>query len=247
MKHIDFFLVQTKREKDNLEKIGIESQHIEICGNLKTEVRLPALSEHDIKKLKTDLFIPEGKRVILAGSTHKGEDEKLIVAFDRARKEDHDVVFIVTPRHPDRAVEIEQLCMDFPFRVVRRSQLKNKKEWDILILDTLGELSRLYSLCDAAFVGGSLIPWGGQNFLEPAFYGKPIFFGPHMDNFQELADTFIREHAARYVHNLDDLLRMFLLSDRHELLEMGSRSRRVLESLQGATDKTLKKIEILLE
>ncbi len=116
----------------------------------------------------------------------------------------------------------------------------------MLILDTLGELSRLYALCDVAFIGGSLVPWGGQNLLEPAFYGKPIFFGPHMENFQELADKFVQADAARIVETQEDVKRMFLLSDDEETRRRGKKAKQILDHFQGVTERTLNRIELLM-
>ncbi len=130
--------------------------------------------------------------------------------------------------------------------IKRRSEIKPDQNWDVLILDTLGELSRLYALCDVAFIGGSLIPWGGQNLLEPAFYGKPIFFGPHMENFQELADKFIRADAARIVETQEDIKRMFLLSGEEETLKRGEKAKQILDQFQGVTERTLDRIDLFM-
>jgi 3-deoxy-D-manno-octulosonic-acid transferase len=98
-------------------------------------------------------------------------------------------------------------------------------------------------LADAAFIGGSLVAWGGQNLLEPAFYGKPIYFGPHMENFAHLAEIFLEAQAARLIKDKDDLKNMFLLEEKHELRLMGARAETTLESLRGATDQALQAIE----
>lgn len=246
LKNIDYFLVQTKREKTNLENIGVRADRVEVSGNLKTEIVLPSFSENDVVQLKASLNIPKGHKVLLAGSTRKGEEEKLIEAFASARKEKDNINFIIAPRHPERAGDIERLLKNFPFVVKRRSEIKPDQNWDVLILDTLGELSRLYALCDVAFIGGSLIPWGGQNLLEPAFYGKPIFFGPHMENFQELADKFVQADAARIVETQEDVKRMFLLSDDEETLRRGGKAQQILEHFQGVTERTLDRIDLFM-
>jgi 3-deoxy-D-manno-octulosonic-acid transferase len=247
MRNIDYFLVQTDRDRESLERIGIDVGRIEVAGNLKTEVLLPTFSEDEVIQFKNELNIPGSAKVVLAGSTRKGEEEKLIDAFAEAREQRDDIVFILAPRHPERAGEIEQLLVHYPFHVLRRSKLGLNQKWDVLILDSLGELSRLYALCDVAFIGGSLIPWGGQNLLEPASYGKPIFFGPHMDNFKHLADKFVKANAARIVTDRKDLIGMFLLEDELTLERMGKRAREILETFQGVTEKTLRIIETYLE
>lgn len=246
LQNIDFFALQTEGERESLLKIGINPDHLEVVGNLKTEVILPQFDDSEKAGLKAKYGVFEGHKVVLAGSTHKGEEERLIEAFSRAREEKEDVDFILAPRHPERAEEIERLLRGTSFGVRRRSEVQPGSRWDILILDTLGELASMYAMCDAAFIGGSLIPWGGQNFLEPAFYGKPIFFGPHMDNFQDLADRFVGQKAARIVENDEDLKRMFLFANEPEMFDMGENAVRLLSSFQGATDRTLQKIESYL-
>jgi 3-deoxy-D-manno-octulosonic-acid transferase len=110
----------------------------------------------------------------------------------------------------------------------------------------MGELARVYALGDAAFIGGSLVPWGGHNLLEPAAYGKPIFFGPHMNNFAELAGRFLQDGGARQVNGPEELKAMFLFRDRAGLEKMGRQARQILDSLQGATLRTIKAVESLL-
>jgi 3-deoxy-D-manno-octulosonic-acid transferase len=110
----------------------------------------------------------------------------------------------------------------------------------------MGELARFYALSDAAFIGGSLVDWGGQNLLEPAYYGKPVFFGPHMENFATLAEAFLERGGARVVRTEDDLAAMFLPGDKNERRKMGAEARRVLDSLAGATEKTLAVIERMM-
>ncbi|MCK4557508.1 MAG: hypothetical protein KAU47_08310, partial [Candidatus Aminicenantes bacterium] len=102
-------------------------------------------------------------------------------------------------------------------------------------------------LSDLAFIGGSLVPWGGHNLLEPAFYAKPVFFGPHMKNFTYLADKFVQAGAARVVHTEDDLVEMFMMKDERSIHTMGDRAKKTLNSLQGATEKTIKAIETMVE
>lgn len=240
---IDFFLVQTEIEKNGLIELGIPPYKISQVGNLKAGVQLPMLSTDAIARLKDQLGIPEKKKVILAGSTHRGEEILILQAFSEAKKEYPDEVLMIAPRHPERAGEIEKFCKDLSLSYIRKSRNVFEAGWDVLIIDTLGELAVLYSLCDLAFIGGSLIEWGGQNFLEPAFYSKPIFFGPYMNNFRDIAEIFVRSNAASIVKNKTALNQLFLFQDNESLIEMGKNARSTLMSLQGATEKTLNLIE----
>jgi 3-deoxy-D-manno-octulosonic-acid transferase len=241
--NVDRFLVQTDEDRERLERLGTDPGRIEVAGNLKSEVRLPQFSESELADLKRSLGLGGGEKVVVAGSTRKGEEERLLRAFAEARKERPDLKFVVAPRHIERAGEIERAAQETGFTVVRRTQARPDDRWDVLILDTIGELARVYALSDAAFVGGSLVDWGGHNILEPAFYGRPVFFGPHMRNFALLADSFVRAGGARIVRTDADLLDMFLLRDREALGKMGAAARAHLASLGGATEKTIRAIE----
>jgi 3-deoxy-D-manno-octulosonic-acid transferase len=237
------FLVQTDEDRERLERLGTDPGRIEVAGNLKSEVRLPLFSDAELRDLERSIGLRGGEKVVVAGSTRKGEEERLLKAFAEARKERPDLRFVVAPRHIERAGEIERAAEGTGFTVVRRTQARPDDRWDVLILDTIGELARVYALSDAAFVGGSLVDWGGHNILEPAFYGKPVFFGPHMQNFARLADSFIRAGGARIVRTDPDLVDMFLLRDAEALGRMGAAARAHLASLGGATERTIRAVE----
>lgn len=160
-RNISRFLVQTGQDKERLEKIGVGPERIDISGNLKCEVRLPSLEETEIQQLKKELNIPEGKKVVVAGSIHKGEDGRLFQAFQEARRARNDILLVLAPRHPEKFGGIEETFPRNSFVICRRTDLQPGREWDVLILDTIGELARFYALSDAAFIGGSLVPWGG--------------------------------------------------------------------------------------
>jgi 3-deoxy-D-manno-octulosonic-acid transferase len=242
-KNISRFLVQTTQDKERLEKIGVPAERIEVSGNLKCETHLPALLEKDVVAFKKDLSIREGKKVVVAGSIHRGEEGPLLNAFREARKKRDDVLFVLAPRHPEKFQDFEKNFQGLPFVIRRLTSLQPGEDWDILILDTIGELARFYALSDLAFIGGSLIPRGGQNLLEPAFYGKPVFFGPHMENFAALVEEFVRGGGAKIVVREEDLVDMFLFKDPGALRHMGRQAQQILSTLQGATQKTLTGIE----
>jgi 3-deoxy-D-manno-octulosonic-acid transferase len=246
LKNIDMFLVQTENDKKRLERVGVHSEGISVVSNLKSEIDLPLYDEKKSLNMKKNLSIPFTKKVIVAGSTRKGEERMLLDAFKKARKARKDLLLILAPRHPERFDEVERISQNSSFRVERRTQAAPDTPWDIMILDTIGELAQFYALCDLAFIGGSLVPWGGHNLLEPAFYQKPIFFGPHMKNFAYLADKFVQADAARIVQTEDDIVDMFMLKDETSLGLMGDRAKSTLNSLQGATEKTIQAIDVLM-
>jgi 3-deoxy-D-manno-octulosonic-acid transferase len=237
--NVSFFLVQTERDKTSLQKAGVNADVIAVGGNLKAEIDLPVFPEEALVRLRESLGIVELQKIVVAGSTRKGEEERLLSGFVRARQQRTDILLILAPRHVERAGEIERLCEKLDVKVRRRTSVHPNDCWDVLILDTLGELAQFYAMSDVSFVGGSLIPWGGQNLLEPAFYSKPIFFGPHMDNFAHLAQSFLEADSARVLRKDAELEKMFLFEDEQDLLLLGQRAKETLDALSGATEKTL--------
>ena len=243
------FLVQTDLDRERLVDLGIPSGAIEIAGNLKAEVRLPDLSLNELQTLRYGIGLTEDRPVLVAGSTRKGEEERLLHAFAASRRERPDQLLILAPRQLERADEVAKMARDLGLRTVKRTELTAgaaPDHWAVLVLDTIGELAPFYALAAAAFVGGSLVPWGGHNILEPAYYGKPIFFGPHMKNFAALADAFLKAQAARVVKTDGDLAAMFREAGEGKLAAMGKRARLVLDSLAGATDRAVESVEKMI-
>jgi len=245
--NLDLFLVQTDPDAEKLRLLGVGREKIRVAGNLKSEVHLPEFSPEELEEFRLSLALSGGDRIVVAGSTRKGEEDRLLAAFRKARDKRPDLRLIIAPRHIERAGEIEKISQGLGLRAILRTKPVPAGGWDVLILDTFGELARFYALSDAAFVGGSLVEWGGHNILEPAYYGKPVYFGPHMKNFAGLADAFLKGGAARIVRTDADLEEMFLLADEGMLLESGAKAASVLASLGGATERTLKAIEGFME
>lgn len=243
---VDRFLVQTETDGARLQAAGVPSGRIEVAGNLKCEIRLPELLPGEISALRAEIGVRPGCRVLVAGSIHPGEEGPLLAAFAAARKDRTDLLLVLAPRHPEKFEDLEKEFAAAPFVVRRKTRLAAGETWDVLVLDTIGELARFYALADAAFIGGSLVAWGGQNLLEPAFYGKPVFFGPHMTNFADLADRFVAGGGAVVVEKPEELAAMFRFDDEERLARQGRSAKAILTSLQGATERTLAAIESLM-
>jgi tetraacyldisaccharide 4'-kinase len=181
--------------------------------------------------------------VIIAGSTLKGEEEPVIRAFNRIRTVGTHALLIVAARHPERFDEVERICRHEGLSTVRRSELPIDAEprADAVVLDTIGELAQLYQVATVVFIGGSLVPAGGHNILEPALYGKPVVFGPHMQNFGEIAETFMANGAAIQVRSegeLEDTL-VSLVGDPVRRARVGAAARALVESNRGAGERTM--------
>jgi len=176
-------------------EIGVSSEKVVVTGDCKIDALLARRSMVDVEGLRRSLN-PEGKRVLLAGSTHEGEDSVVLEAFSRLKDKVRDVRLILAPRHPHRAQKLWEEA-----KKVGRAVLLSKKEpdWEIMVVDQVGVLFDLYGIADAAFIGGSLVPKGGQNILEPASWGVPIQHGPFMDDFGKVSRELIKLGCAKVV------------------------------------------------
>src|SRR5437867_2269182 len=190
------------------------------------------------------------KAVIVAGSTMRGEETAVLRAFGRIKTAMPGALAILAPRHPERFSEVERIARDAGFITIRRSELPIDAEprADVVVLDSIGELAQIYQVATAVFVGGSLVDHGGHNILEPAVFGKPIVFGPHMHNFREIADAFVSNDAAVQVpsdRELEGAL-LALVTDPVRRARLGAAARALVEANRGAKTKTLEVITELL-
>ncbi|MBN2198287.1 MAG: hypothetical protein JW747_00390 [Candidatus Aminicenantes bacterium] len=240
---VSLFLVQTEQDRERLIRSGANPEKVRVAGNLKCEIVPDDIDEESLIRRRKEIALAPENRLLVAGSTREGEDVLLLDAFCESRKVRKDVLLILAPRHVERAADVERACRERGLRVRRRTAAPQEGEWEVLVLDTIGELAGFYALGDAAFIGGSLVPWGGHNLLEAAAFGKPIFFGPHMHNFSSLAESFLAGGGAQVVRTPEDLREMFLFPDPARLKVQGERSRLTLKSLQGATGRTVEAIE----
>jgi 3-deoxy-D-manno-octulosonic-acid transferase len=176
----DKILCKDEETKEKFLKLGVSKEKLTVCGNLKAVFK-PTLKGVNIE-------FPPDSFVFVAGSTHRGEEEIVLSAFGEFKKEFPKSVLVLAPRHIERSKEVYDLIKErFPkFKVQYRSHTEGLFRGDILLVDTLGELLSFYKKGNAAFVGGSLVPIGGHNILEPAYFGKPVLYGPHIGKFKDL-------------------------------------------------------------
>lgn len=242
----------TTREAAKMVLLGAPSHRIHVVGNLKFESHHFVEPTQDEKsKLMESLGFPHSPDVmtILAGSTHEGEEEILTHIYKELLDEFPNLYLILVPRHPERAAEVAEMIDKKKLSYQLKTKMPSQAPHRILIVDTIGDLERLYSIADIVFIGKSLTRRGGQNFLEPARCGKPIIFGPHMENFEDMVDTFVEEVGALQIQNPNDLkqnlIRLLLSRKERELL--GRRAKEILLSNQGALDSTLELLGKLLK
>ena len=248
---IDRFCMQSEESARRLIDLGADPSRVTVTGSLKFDsLELPSPASHGKPRLLRFFRMSPARPVIVAGSTFRGEEAAVLRAFSRVKTTMPTAVAILAPRQPERFAEAERLARDAGFATIRRSELPIDAEprADVIVLDSIGELAQLYQLATAVFVGGSLVDHGGHNILEPAIFGKPIVFGPYMQNFKEIAEAFIANGAAVCVQSereLDDEL-LALVTDPVRRARMGAAARALVEANRGAKEKTLASIAELV-
>jgi 3-deoxy-D-manno-octulosonic-acid transferase len=250
---IDRFCMQSEESARRLIELGAEPSRVIVTGSLKFDsIDAPTPIAHGKPRERVLRFFrfPSGRVVIVAGSTVRGEEAAVLRALTRMKTVQPGAIAILAPRQPERFGEVERLAREAGFLTLRRSDLPIDAEprADVVVLDTLGELAQLYQVATAVFVGGSLADNGGHNILEPAIFGKPIVFGPHMQNFKEIAAAFLANGAAVQVQSDRELAEVMLtlVTDPVRRARHGAAARALVEANRGAKDKTLAVIEDLL-
>jgi 3-deoxy-D-manno-octulosonic-acid transferase len=249
-------LAQSETDANRLKAIGCQPERVSVAGNLKFDVR--AAGEAEATRLLRELA--GGLRLVVAGSTLEGEEAALLEAWPRLLEADSQLAMVLAPRHPERFTSVAALLQNSGVAWVRRSDwpeaesrtaqaggLNPLNPGQIILLDTIGELASVYSLASVAFVGGSLIPAGGHNPLEPAQFGVPIVMGPHYANFRVIAEDLLAHQAVRIAAR-EELAGALsgLLEDPAAAQAMGERARQVFLSQAGATGRCVEAIKELL-
>jgi 3-deoxy-D-manno-octulosonic-acid transferase len=242
---LDLACLQSDESARRLIDVGIDPGKVVMTGSLKfdsleTPGSVGGRGRHRVLRY---FRIREDRPVIVAASTLKGEEGPVLTAFRRVKRTRPDALLILAPRKPERFGEVAELVTGEGFSVTRRSELPVDAEprADVVILDTFGELAALFQIATAVFVGGSLVDAGGHNILEPAVFGKAILFGPHMQNFAEIARTFLDNGAAEQVSSEADLTDALvgLLNDPVRRARLGAAARALVEANRGAKHRTL--------
>ena len=247
LKNVDLFLPQTEEDASRLQSIGADASRVQVAGNLKFDVSLPA-PPPIVDSLRKHLSTNGAGPVLVCGSTVEGEETLLFKAFENLRVQHPQAVMILAPRHPERFAAVAALLASLQIPHYRRSTWAGERlNGGVLLLDTIGELSSLYGLADLAFVGGSLVPRGGHNIIEPAQHGVAIVVGNHMENFRDMLALFQSHDAVRVVGVAElPLVLMDLLANDSERKGLGRRAQETLRSQMGATARTLHALENLL-
>jgi 3-deoxy-D-manno-octulosonic-acid transferase len=252
LRDVDRFCMQSDESARRIVDLGADPARVVVTGSLKFDsLEAPAIAAgRGASRVLRYFRLPPSRPVFIAASTLKGEEGPVLAAFAAVRRIHPSTLLILAPRKPERFADAELLARNEGLRVVRRTALAVDAEprADVVVLDTIGELAYVFQVATVVFVGGSLVAQGGHNILEPAVHGKPIVFGPHMENFAEIADTFLANQAAVRVPDAAALTSAIvrLVGDPVERARLGAASRALVEANRGAKARTLKAVAALL-
>ena len=239
---------QSEADADRFRSLGAAPERTSVTGNIKFDIELPFDLADRGAALRRELF---GQRSVwVAASTHDGEEELVLDAHEKLLESVPDALLLLVPRHPDRFSDVASLMKRRGIRYVSRTEQKPcSKEIQVFLGDTMGELPLFYAASDIAFVGGSLVPVGGHNLLEPAALGRPILTGPHLFNTEDIADMFTEAGASLVVQGSDELAIALqkLFDDRDYANAIGSKGREIVIGNRGALDRFLQLLNPLIK
>jgi 3-deoxy-D-manno-octulosonic-acid transferase len=247
------FCMQSSADAERIQQIGAPAERVSVCGNIKFDLDVPDVSPDEQQELRSLFGLSPEQPLLIAGSTHRGEEQQVLEAFIALRKEVPDLVLLMAPRHPARFDEAADTIIASGLACVRRTALTDgamRTDEPVILLDTIGELVRLYSIGTVIVIGGSLVEGiGGHNPLEPAGAGKPVLFGPHMANFRDIVRILTSQQAAFQVADaaaLTDMLRT-LLSSPELRGTVGAKARSVIRANSGAVGRIAEEVESVLQ
>jgi 3-deoxy-D-manno-octulosonic-acid transferase len=255
LEHVEVICAQTEADAERFRHLGAAPERIVLSGNLKFDSEPPRFAPFPRLLGKAARLTGRGP-IMIAASTMPGEEPIVLKAWSKVRAQYPKALLILAPRHPARFDEVTQILTDSGRSYTRRTHLASQEPEissqvaapEVLLLDSIGELAGILELAGVVFMGGSLVPTGGHNILEAAYWAKPVVFGPHMENFQDIAQLFLEAHACIQVQDAEEFAEsvLKLFGDRAAAERLGERGKQVLEKQTGATARVLEQIEKLL-
>jgi 3-deoxy-D-manno-octulosonic-acid transferase len=232
---------QHNDDAQRFQSLGLPDTAVTVTGNIKFDLKIDPSLMGTVAQLSKDWRGATQRKVFLAASTHKGEDEIILAAFAEIKAQLESVLLVIVPRHPERFNQVANLCQSAGFSIARRSEDAPVAEADILLGDSMGELMAFFGACDLAFVGGSFVPTGGHNMIEAAAWGVPVLTGPHLFNFTEIANLLTEVGGIKVCRDVDDLASqsVMLLQNETQRMLMGEAARQVAVANRGALDRLL--------
>jgi 3-deoxy-D-manno-octulosonic-acid transferase len=243
--NLDRCLMQSDLDRNRLLVIGIPPEKVITVGNIKFDREWVGTGREERQRIADSLGLAQDRDIWVAGSTHKGEEEIVLKVFLRLRFSFPGLRLIIAPRRIEEGEEVLRSALDMGLKAVLRTSAPNGGDFDLLVLNTIGELGKIYGLGRIAFVGGSLVPEGGHNLLEPASLGIPVLFGPHMHYFVSMSQWLLEAEGGRSVKDEEEMFQVMreLLSDRGKAEAMGKKAREFAERNRGALTRVLEHIQ----
>jgi 3-deoxy-D-manno-octulosonic-acid transferase len=227
--------MQSEMDRRRIESMGANTSRVTVFGNLKYDV----ISSNGVLEPKFAGYLGKLNELWIAASTMPGEDEPVLDAFRKLKQSRPSLKLMIAPRHPERCDAVEEAIRARGLSYSRRSALEG--DADVVLLDTIGELAAAFEFASVVFMGGSLVSRGGHNVLEPARHSKPVIFGPHMENFRDIARLFLEANAAIQIPSASELAPAVerVLSDGSLAASLGRNANQVVRENTGATDRVI--------
>ncbi|MBU8848647.1 MAG: 3-deoxy-D-manno-octulosonic acid transferase [Desulfobacterales bacterium] len=241
-------MAQTSLDEKRFQRLGIDEKKISVTGNIKFDQPPEDMDKRVIKGMRDRFSIQKGTQVFIAGSTHEGEEDILCEVYKEVKKNYSGLLMILAPRDPKRCPKISSYFLSNEIQAILMSAMDESKDCpDVVLVDKMGELARLYAICDVAFIGGSMVRQGGHNPLEPAAFSKPVLFGSDMSDFLLISNMLMDHGGAERVESEQDLRRELeaILGNRQTQQHMGSRSFEVFSRNSGSVQRIIKNLETL--
>jgi 3-deoxy-D-manno-octulosonic-acid transferase len=259
---VDAVLAQSSLDAERYIDFGAPRERTEVTGSVKFDEEFPEVPPAAAAKLRQDLGLAPDLPVWVVGSSREGEEEHVLDAFHELRMGQHHLQLIIAPRHPERGAEVERIVRDRGYHPIRRTELQkaaqsggpppapsDRPEESVVILDTIGELARVYAIADVVTVGGSFVRWGGHNMLQPMAQGKPVIFGPYTHNFRDIVQVAKQAEAVIEVSGPGELAgavaRVLKSEGERDLLSL--RALKVVRENRGASARTAGRLLELLK
>lgn len=245
---LDCVACQAQADGDRFCTLGLPSRHLRVTGSIKYDIDIDEALIQASRALRKEIAA-DVRPVVVAASTHPGEDEQVLAAFSLLRQQATDGLLVLVPRHPERFDGVYKQCIAAGWSVQRRTDAKSvDTRTDVLLVDTIGELLLLLSAGDVALIGGSLVPHGGHNVLEAAAWGVPVIAGPYMFNFSDVSERMLEAGAMLQLEDISDLggALSMLMKDQHRRAQMSLAGKQVVAENRGAREQLLGIIDELL-
>jgi 3-deoxy-D-manno-octulosonic-acid transferase len=240
LNEVSLIAAQSRADARRLQRMGAARERIFVTGSIKFEIKLPASLREAAESLRRDFG--SMRQVWIAASTHDDEEKQILVAFKELRRNYPDLLLLIAPRHPERFSTVARISRRDGFNTALRSELHGPvaEDIEVIVADSMGELLKLYTASDVAFVGGSLVPVGGHNVLEACAVGLPVIFGPHMFNFDEISQLTLEKQAGKQIHSVRELVAAVsgYLNDANLRFETGERGKNLVKQNRGALERT---------